>query len=79
MVLIITLEGFLVVMYGHEKGILSRKVRKWLDASNHLVLNIDKTNFVIFHSSQKNIVDLAVHKIEKIHNEIFFQIFGCFA
>ena len=26
-----------------------RKVRKWLEA-NHLALNIEKTNFVIFHS-----------------------------
>ena len=28
------------------------KVRKWLE-SNRLVLNIDKTNFVIFHSPGK--------------------------
>ena len=31
-----------------------KKVRKWLDA-NQLALNIDKTNFVIFHSPQKQI------------------------
>ena len=31
-----------------------RKVRKSLDA-NHLALNIDKTNFVIFHSPQKRL------------------------
>ena len=29
-----------------------RKVRKWLEA-NRLALNIDKTNFVIFHSQQR--------------------------
>ena len=28
-----------------------RKVRKWL-GSNHLALNLDKTNFVIFRSTQ---------------------------
>ena len=28
-----------------------RKVRKWLE-SNRLALNLDKTNFVIFHSTQ---------------------------
>ena len=28
-----------------------RKVRKWLE-SNRLVLNLDKTSFVIFHSTQ---------------------------
>ena len=31
-----------------------KKVKKWLDA-NQLALNIDKTNFVIFHSPQKQI------------------------
>ena len=47
-----------------------RKVGKWLYA-NHLALNIDKTNFVIFHSPQKKIVDPAVLKIgkKKICNE----------
>ena len=33
-----------------------RKVRKWLE-SNRLALNIDKTNFVIFHSQQCKITD----------------------
>ena len=28
-----------------------RKVRKWFEA-NRLAMNIDKTNFVLFHSSQ---------------------------
>ena len=33
-----------------------RKVRKWLEA-NRLALNIDKTNFVIFHSQQHKITE----------------------
>ena len=33
-----------------------RKVCKWLEA-NRLALNIDKTNFVIFHSQQRKIAD----------------------
>ena len=33
-----------------------RKGRKWLEA-NRLALNIDKTNFVIFHSQQRKITD----------------------
>ena len=33
-----------------------KKVKKWLDA-NQLALNIDKTNFVIFHSRQKKITE----------------------
>ena len=41
-----------------------RKVRKWLDA-NHLALNIDKTNFVIFHSPQKKITEPVILKIGK--------------
>ena len=36
-----------------------RKVRKWLEA-NRLALNIDKTNFVIFHSQQCKITDRIV-------------------
>ena len=31
-----------------------RKVRKWL-AANHLALNIEKTNYVIFHSHNRKI------------------------
>ena len=39
-----------------------RKVRKWLEA-NRLALNIDKTNFVLFHSSQRNLTEHIVLKI----------------
>ena len=42
-----------------------RKVRKWLEA-NRLALNIDKTNFVLFHSSQR---DLTEHIVLKIGNK----------
>ena len=31
-----------------------RAIRRWLDA-NRLSLNIDKTNYIIFHSSSRNI------------------------
>ena len=41
-----------------------RKVRKWLDV-NHLARNIDKTNFVIFHSPQKITLDPVILKIGK--------------
>ena len=44
-----------------------RKVRKWLDA-NHLASNIDETNFVIFHSPQKKIVDHVILKKRKEKN-----------
>ena len=44
-----------------------RKVRKWLDA-NYLALNIDKTNFVIFHSPQKNIVGTVILMMGKKKN-----------
>ena len=40
------------------------KVKKWLDA-NQLALNIDKTNFVIFHSSQKKIAEQTIIKFLK--------------
>ena len=39
-----------------------RKVRKWLEA-NRLALNIDKANFVLFHSSQHNLTEHIVLKI----------------
>ena len=47
-----------------------RKVRKWLE-SNRLALNIDKTNFVIFHSAGKVMCDNITIKIgkKKIHRE----------
>ena len=38
------------------------QVKKWLDA-NKLSLNIDKTNYVIFHSSS---VDILCHSTIKI-------------
>ena len=34
-----------------------RKVRKWLEA-NRLGLNTDKMNFVLFHSSQRNLLNI---------------------
>ena len=40
------------------------KVRKWLEA-NRLALNIEKTNFVLFHSSQRKLTQTIVLKIEK--------------
>ena len=42
-----------------------RKVRKWLEA-DRLALNIDKTNFVLFHSSQSILTE---HMVLKIGNE----------
>ena len=36
-----------------------KKVRKWLDA-NRLSLNIDKTNFVVFHAPQIKLVEPVV-------------------
>ena len=39
-----------------------RKVRKWLEA-NRLALNVDKTNFVIFHLQQLKLTDYIVLKI----------------
>ena len=39
-----------------------RKVRKWLEA-NRLALNINKTNFVLFHLSQCNLTEHIVLKI----------------
>ena len=40
-----------------------RKVRKWLEA-NRLALNVDKTNFVIFHTQQRKLTDYIVLKLE---------------
>ena len=54
-----------------------RKVRKWLEA-NHLALNTDKTNFVIFHSPQKKIAEPVILKIgtKKIRNENCVKFLG---
>ena len=43
-----------------------RLVRKWLDA-NKLSLNIDKTNYIIFHSSSVNVPSRSDIKIGKKH------------
>ena len=54
-----------------------RKVRKWLEA-NRLALNIDKTNFVIFHSQQRKITDQIVLRIgrKKINRETCVKFLG---
>ena len=54
-----------------------RKVRKWLEA-NRLALNIDKTNFVIFHSQQSKITDQIVLRIgrKKINQESCVKFLG---
>ena len=56
-----------------------RKVRKWLEA-NRLALNIDKTNFVIFHSQQRKITDHIVLRIgrKKIKQESSVKFLGVF-
>ena len=41
-----------------------KKVRKWLDA-NRLSLNIDKTNFVVFHSPQIKLVEPVIIRLGK--------------
>ena len=54
-----------------------RKVHKWLEA-NRLALNIDKTNFVIFHSQQRKITDQIVLRIgrKKINQETCVKFLG---
>ena len=54
-----------------------RKVRKWLEA-NRLALNIDKTNFIIFHSPQHKLTDHIVLKIgnKKIKQESYVRFLG---
>ena len=54
-----------------------RKVRKWLEA-NRLALNVDKTNFVIFHSQQRKLTDHIVLKIgnKKIKQESYVKFLG---
>ena len=49
-----------------------QKVRKWLE-SNRLVLNIYKTNFVIFYSAGKEICDN-----KRSTEKIMFQFLRCF-
>ena len=54
-----------------------KKVKKWLDA-NQLALNIDKTNFVIFHSPQKNFAEQIIIKFmkKKIQRKISVKFLG---
>ena len=52
-------------------------VKKWLDA-NQLALNIDKTNFVIFHSPQQKIAEQIIIKFmkKKIQRKISGKFLG---
>ena len=43
-----------------------KHVKKWLDA-NKLALNVDKTNFIIFHSQQNLLEEPVTIKISKEH------------
>ena len=54
-----------------------QKVCKWLE-SNRLALNIDKTNFVLFHSSQCNLTEHIVLKIgnKKLKQESHVRFLG---
>ena len=56
-----------------------RKVRKWLRLeANRLALNVDKTNFVIFHSQQRKLTDHIVLKIgnKNIKQESYVKFLG---
>ena len=64
----------------HMQKVVNRelhKVRKWLEA-NRLALNIDKTNFIIFHSPQHKLTDHIVLKIgnKKIKQESYVRFLG---
>ena len=65
----------------HLQKVMNRELRrgrKWLDV-NHLALNIDKTNFVIFHSAQKKLWTLWFSGWER--KKFVMKIvsnFGCF-
>ena len=54
-----------------------KKVRKWLDA-NRLSLNIDKTNFVVFHSPQIKLVEPVIIRFgkKKIKHESCVKFLG---
>ena len=54
-----------------------RYVKKWLDA-NKLALNLDKTNFVLFHSPQVSITELIRLKFGKkqVHQEKYVSFLG---
>ena len=54
-----------------------KKVKKWLDV-NQFALNIDKTNFVIFHSPQKKITEQILIKFmkKKVQQKISVKFLG---
>ena len=54
-----------------------KKVKKWLDA-NRLALNIDKTNFVIFHSPRTKLPEPVIIRFcrKKIHQENCVKFLG---
>ena len=54
-----------------------KRVKKWIDA-NKLALNIDKTNFVLFHSNQKKVTEPVTLKFgrKKIHQENCVKFLG---
>ena len=54
-----------------------RKVRKWLEA-NRLALNIEKTNFVLFHSNKRKVTPPIFLKIgrKKIKEENYVRFLG---
>ena len=54
-----------------------KRVKKWLDA-NKLALNIDKTNFVLFHSDQKKVTEPATLKFgrKKIYQDNCVKFLG---
>ena len=53
-----------------------RYIKKWL--ANKLALNLDKTNFVLFHSPQEFITELIRLKFGKkqIHQEKYVRLLG---
>ena len=54
-----------------------KRVKKWLDA-NKLALNLDKTNFVLFHSYQKKVTEPVILKFgrKKIQQENCVKFLG---
>ena len=56
-----------------------KKVQKWLDA-NQLALNIEKTNFVLFHSPRNKPVSQIILKFgkKKINQENCVKFLGLF-
>ena len=64
----------------HLQKIMNRelkKVEKWLE-SNRLVLNIDKTNFVIFHSPHAKLSEPIITRFctKRIQSENYFKFLG---